>query len=132
MGEVREWIRILRVCSSSSSAFLRIVLFHAALVTLCSRPEHGPRKLVAWVDTSSDVFSKSKSQGRRRHSAGRSLAAGAFLKWCRAGCGSRGLNEDWREADCRLTFGVLVQCPGMSVLLLEESAGVREEEEEEW
>jgi hypothetical protein len=40
-----------------------VVLFHAAtaaLVTLCSRSEHGPRKLVAWVDKSSDVFSKSR------------------------------------------------------------------------
>ena len=57
-----------------SGAFSRIVLFHAALVTLCSRSEHGPRELVAWADTSSDVFSKSKSQGAptpaQRRSAG--------------------------------------------------------------
>lgn len=59
----------------------------------------------------------SRKEGRRRHSPWRREL---FLRWC---TGSGWLTEDWKEADCRLTLGALMQCPVRRVVLLMEKTG---------
>jgi len=58
---VREWTQGVAAQRAFSRPRTKSYYFHEALVTLCCRLEHGPRKLVAWVDKTSDVFSKVKA-----------------------------------------------------------------------